>query len=287
MQTRIGLLLAASLASPAFGGEDGVRAIGTLEPEEVIDVGAEVAGTVLKLGADPADPKKVIDFNTRVEEGTVLVQIDPERCKIAVEKARAALELARSQVKLKAAHLQVAEKNWERCQKLPPARAVSQEEVDLARGRLEIAKAELAVAQAGVPQAEAVLKEAELDLGRTTIRSPVKGLVIDRRVNIGQTVVASLNAPSLFLIAKDLKRMEVWAAVDEADIGQVRTGQTAQFKVAASPDKTFEAKVTQVRLNATLDKRKVTYTVVLAVDNADGSLLPYMTANVRILTGKR
>jgi HlyD family secretion protein len=287
MKTHVGLLLAAVLVSPAFADEEGVRAKGTLEPGEVIDVAAQVSGTVLKFGADPADPRKVIDFSSRVEEGTVLAQLDPERYKLAVEKARAALEVARAEVKLKAAHLQVAEKDLARFERLIATRAVSQEEFDMTRSRVEVGRAELALARAAVPLAEAVLKAAEADLNYTTIRAPVKGVVIDRRVNVGQMVSPNLNAPSLFVLAKDLEHMHAWVTVGEADVGQVRRGQAARVRVDAFPGKTFEGKVAQVRLNAAVEKGKVAYTVVVTLDNPNGMLLPYLTADVHILTGKR
>jgi HlyD family secretion protein len=293
MRTHIGLLLAA-LAVPAFGdekpgapdvSEGTVRASGTLQPEEVIDVAAQVAGTVAQLGADPADPGKVIDFSSRVQEGTVLAQLDSARHKAVAEKACTSLEVARADDKLKSARLQMAEKEFERFRKLIQARAVSEEEFDMVRVRVEVARAELKVARAAVRQAEAALKEAELELEYTTIRSPIKGVVIDRRVHVGQAVPA--NSPTLFLLARDLRRMQVWAAVGEADFAHVRAGQAARFTVDAFPGKTFEGKVTQVRLNAATDRGKVTYTCVIAADNADGALVPYLTADVRILTGKR
>src|SRR5262249_33498403 len=124
------------------------------------------------------------------------------------------------------------------------------------------------------------------ELSYCTIRSPTKGVVIDRRVNVGQAVTAALNAPSLFLIAKDLKKLEIWASVGEADVVQVRKGQPAQFRIDAFPKSQFRGHVSQIRLNATVAQNVVTYTVVVAVDNADGNLLPYLTADVRIETGR-
>jgi HlyD family secretion protein len=305
MKTHIGLLLAAALAAPAIGDEErktqrvrtepvrrgtldqAVRAVGSVEPEEVVDVGAQVPGTVARLGADPADPKKAIDYRTPVEKGTVLAELDATPFKLAVDRARAGLEAARADARLKAVQLQVAEREAERLQRLAAARAVSAEELEAGRSRVEVGKATLALAQAAVKQAAVALQEAEANLGYTVLRSPIKGIVIDRRVNAGQTVVARLDAPSLFLIARDLKRMEVWAAVPEADVGQVRKGQTAAVTVAAFPRDRFVGKVTGLRLNAVTDKNRVTYTVVIALDNPDEKLLPYMTAEVQIATGTR
>lgn len=129
--------------------------------------------------------------------------------------------------------------------------------------------------------AEASLKRAKQNLDYCTISSPVKGIVIDRRVNIGQTVVSSLNAPSLFLIAKDLTRMEVWVSVNEADIGQIKPGQDVSFTVDAFPDDTFLGKVDKIRMNASVNQNVVTYIVVINTDNSNGKLLPYLTANVK------
>ncbi len=128
--------------------------------------------------------------------------------------------------------------------------------------------------------AKANLEEAEANLGYTTIRSPVKGVILDRRVNIGQTVVASLNAPSLFLIAKDLSRMEIWASVNETDIGSIHPGQRVRFTVGTFPGEKFEGKVSQIRLNASMVQNVVTYTVVVSVDNTSGRLMPYLTARL-------
>jgi HlyD family secretion protein len=135
--------------------------------------------------------------------------------------------------------------------------------------------------QKGVAQAEAALKRARTNLGYCTIKSPVKGVIIDRRVNIGQTVVSSLNAPSLFLIAKDLTRLQVWAPVNEADIGHIHPGQPVTFTVDAYPGQVFTGEVGKVRLNATMTQNVVTYTVEVTTDNTSGKLLPYLTANLQ------
>jgi HlyD family secretion protein len=132
-----------------------------------------------------------------------------------------------------------------------------------------------------VAQSEAALRRAQRNLSYCTIKSPVKGVIIDRRVNIGQTVVASLNAPSLFLIAKDLRRMQVWVAVNEADIGKIRPGLPVSFTVDAFPGETFRGEVGKVRLNASMTQNVITYTVEIITDNSNGRLLPYLTANVQ------
>jgi HlyD family secretion protein len=170
---------------------------------------------------------------------------------------------------------------------------LSQADFDAARSDYEVAKANLAVGQAAliqaknlVAQAEATWRRARQNLSYCTIVSPVKGVIIDRRVNIGQTVVSSLNAPSLFLIAKDLTRIQVWVSVNEADIGQIRPGQPVTFTVDAYPGKVFHGRVGKIRLNATMTQNVVTYTVEVNTDNSDGKLLPYLTANVKFIVGE-
>jgi HlyD family secretion protein len=156
-----------------------------------------------------------------------------------------------------------------------------------ATAEYEIAQADVAAAEAKVEQSKVLAEQAQINLGYTTIRSPVDGVVIDRRVNVGQTVVAGLNAPSLFLMAKDLSRMLVWAAVNEADIGDVHLGQKVTFKVDAYRERTFSGKVAQIRLNASMVQNVVTYGVVVEVDNLDGTLLPYMTAKLQFEIARR
>ena len=148
-------------------------------------------------------------------------------------------------------------------------------------------KAAIVQAKGTVAQAEATLKRALQNLNYCTIKSPVKGVIIDRRVNIGQTVVSSLNAPSLFLLAKDLNRLQVWVSVNEADIGRIKPGQPVTFTVDAQPGDVFPGKVGKIRLNATMTQNVVTYTVEVDTDNSGGKLLPYLTANVTFIVGER
>src|SRR5207249_497842 len=173
---------------------------------------------------------------------------------------------------------------------------IAEADYDLAEATFRTNKATLAVGQATVAQtkaalsdAQAALHNAEINLGYCTIKSPVKGVIVDRRVNTGQTVVSSLNAPSLFLIAKDLKRLQVWASVNEADIGNIHSGQPVTFTVDAYPGKVFKGVVApdQPRLNASMTQNVVTYTVVINTDNSDGKLLPYLTANLQFEISKR
>jgi HlyD family secretion protein len=306
-----------------------ISATGTIEPEEVIDIGAQVAGQIIKFGPDPRGNGKLIDYGSPVERDTVLAEIDPalyqaqvDRAKAQLESAQAALESANAQVASAQANVQKAEadlgqmkaklyqsdRDWQRAQRLRPSGALADVDYDTAEATFRTNKATLAVGEAtvaqnkaalkdaianvaktkaGVTDAVAALKNAEINLGYCTIKSPVKGVIVDRRVNIGQTVVSSLNAPSLFLLAKDLKRMQVWASVNEADIGNIHPKQAVTFTVDAYPGETFKGVVDQIRLNASMTQNVVTYTVVVTTDNSSGKLYPYLTANLQFIVNER
>ena len=291
-----------------------IRATGTVEPVEVVDVGAQVAGQVIRLGEDPSDPNKTIDWMSPVHPGTLLAQLDEKLYKARVEQMQFALGQADAQVSQAAANVQKctadleqikakynqAKRDYDRAQAMLPIRAIADADFDAAvasyenykanievgKAAISLAKASLKMAEQAKKQAEANLREAEVNLGYTRITSPVEGVIVDRRVNQGQTVVASLNAPSLFLIAKDLKRIQIWASVNEADIGSIRDGQRATFTVDAYPKERFVGTVYQTRLNATMTNSVVTYTVVVDTDNSDLRLKPYMTANLEFETGE-
>jgi len=256
-----------------------ISATGTVEPEEVIDVGAQVAGLILELGQDSAG--KTIDYGSEVEEGSVLAKIDQSLYLTDVAQADAQLRRSKADVDQAKAKLAQTERDWKRAQNLGPSDALSQSAYDSYQANFEIAKANLSVAEAEVVQAEAALQKANRNLGYTVIKSPVKGVIIDRRVNIGQTVVSSLNAPSLFLIAKDLQKMEVWVSVNEADIGNIHPVQKVSFSVDAFPGEEFSGEVKKIRLNASMAQNVVTYIVEVSADNSGGRLLPYLTANVK------
>jgi HlyD family secretion protein len=285
-----------------------ISATGTVEPEEVVDVGAQVAGKIESFGDDPKKPGNPIDYGSEVVEGTVLAHIDDALYVADVASSTADLDQTRANVLRAGADLESKTAAQDQAAagvdlalitynqlKGVPIYAESDIEVQTAaanlkqaQAALETAKANVAVAQATLAQTRGAVAQAEANLGRAktnldycTIRSPVNGTIIDRRVNIGQTVVASLNAPSLFLIAKDLKRMEVWASVNEADIGNIHPGQPARFTVDAYPGRQFVGEVGKVRLNATMTQNVVTYTVEITTENSDGKLLPYLTANVQ------
>lgn len=276
-----------------------ISATGTVVPEEVVDVGAQVAGKIVAFGTDARG--REIDYGSVVEAGMVLARIDDAlyaadvaAAKAQLAQAKAAVQKAQADLGQMQARLLQTENDWKRAQKLGPSDALSQTDFDAARAAYEVAKANLGVGKAAIEQAkgtaaqaEATLKRAQQNLSYCTIKSPVKGVIIDRRVNIGQTVVASLNAPSLFLLAKDLTRMQVWVSVNEADIGRIKPGQQVTFTVDAYPGEVFVGEVGKVRLNATMTQNVVTYTVEILTDNSNGKLLPYLTANVTFIVGER
>jgi HlyD family secretion protein len=170
---------------------------------------------------------------------------------------------------------------------LRPSKAIADTDYDTAVANAKVAVANVAVAKAAIKANQAALNVAKTNFGYTVIKSPVRGTIIDRRVNVGQTVVASLNAPSLFLIAKDLRRMQVWVLVNEASIGRIRPEMPVQFTVDAYPKDTFRGRVIQVRMNAQMTSNVVNYMVIVETDNSDGRLLPYMTASVSFEEPKR
>jgi HlyD family secretion protein len=276
-----------------------INATGTVEPEEVIDVGAQVAGQVLSFGKDKNG--KTIDYGSVVESGMVLAKIDSSLYEFDVVQAQASLAQAKANEQraeadlgqLRAKLVQ-AENDWSRAQELGPSDALAKSSYDAYKASYEVAKANVAVGEAtleqakgAVQQADASLERAQRNLGYCTIISPVNGVIIDRRVNTGQTVVASLNAPSLFLIAKDLKRIQVWVSVNEADIGKIHREQPVTFTVDAMQGRTFHGKVGKIRLNATMTQNVVTYTVEVMADNSSGILLPYLTANVQFEVARK
>lgn len=276
-----------------------ITATGTVEPEEVVDVGAQVAGQVNVFGKDKSG--KTIDYGSVVEEGTVLAKIDDSLYAADVALGKAELDQdkagevrAEADLEQMKAKLVQAEADWNRAQKLGPSEALAPTTYDSYKANYEIAKANVDLDEASLKQARATtvaaaatLDKSQRTLDYCTITSPVNGVIIDRRVTIGETVVSSFNTPSLFLIARDLTRMQVWISVNEADIGSVHPGQQVTFTVDAFPNRTFHGTVGKIRLNATMTQNVVTYTVEVNTDNKDGKLLPYLTANAQFLTGER
>lgn len=276
-----------------------ISATGTVEPEELINVGAQVGGMITSFGVD-VDGNNV-DYRSKVTENMVLANIDDalyvsevRECEANREQALAAIETAKANITLAEAQLKLAEANWKRAQQLNPQNVIPQSDYDSALADYEVAKADIGVSKANLAQAEAQLAAAEAtlikakqNLGYCVISSPVNGVIIDRRVNIGQTVNSSMSAPSLFLIAKDLKKMQVWVSVNEADVGEIKVGQKAEFTVDAFPNRTFFGEVLKIRLNATMSQNVVTYIAEIGTDNSDETLLPYLTANVEFILAER
>ncbi len=273
-----------------------IAASGTLEPEELVDVGSQVSGKIVSFGTD-ADGAEV-DYCSVVTNGMVLARIDDVTYLADLEVARASLANAEASVASAKAGLAKAEidcehakKDWDRAVAVGVGMALSQSDYDSWQAAWRSAEAQVAVARAAVSQAgaqvvqaRASVEKAERNLGYCTIVSPVDGVVIDRRVNLGQTVVSSMNVSSLFLVARDLRRMRIWASVNEADVGSIRAGQPVTFAVDALPGRSFAGTVRKVRLNATLSSNVVTYTVEIDVANEDLALLPYLTASVEFET---
>ena len=276
-----------------------ISASGTIEPEELINVGAQVNGKIMSFGTD-ADGKP-IDYGSRITAGMVLARIDDvlydaevRQAKAAKLQAEASIRSAKANIAVAKANLLLAQQNWKRAQELYPKKAMSRSDYDsasaeflAAKARVGVSEASLAQAESQLASAEASLLKAERNLNYCIITSPVDGVIIDRRVSVGQTVVSNMSASSIFLIAKDLKKMQVWASVNEADIGDIKEGMPVIFTVDTFPGRRFFGKVHKVRLNATMSQNVVTYVVEIATDNRDGKLLPYLTANVRFIKASR
>lgn len=255
-----------------------VTATGTVNPVISVQVGSQVSGKIAKL---------FVDFNTEVEQGQTLAQIDQQPFKARVSQARAAVKSARGNLTKAKNFAAQRKRERDRMATLREQAYVSQAEFDLAETNYRDALAQVDVAQAQADQAEATLSSAELDLGYSTIYSPVNGIVISRNVDVGQTVVASFQTPTLFVIAQDLTQMQVNTNVSESDIGGVAEGKPAHFRVDAYPKHTFDGMVTQVRNAPISIQNVVTYDVVITVDNRDLKLKPGMTANVTIVTEEK
>jgi HlyD family secretion protein len=248
-----------------------VTATGTLQPVTQVQVGTQVSGTIQALSAD---------FNTRVHKDQVVAQLDPAQLKAKVDSDRANLDRSKADVSRVQALLVQAEKDLARNAALVKDGLVTEQDYDAAVANRDSLKAQVEVAKASVTQQAAALAMSDVNLQYTTITSPIDGIVVSRNVDVGQTVAASLSAPTIFVIAADLKRMQVQAAVAEADIGRIVSGQKVHFTVDAFAGQTFEGTVSQVRITPTTVQNVVTYTVLVDAPNPDERLLPGMTANL-------
>ena len=255
-----------------------VSATGSVNPVEMVDVGTQVSGTLKEI---------YVDYNSRVTKGQLVATLDTDMLQSRVDEAKASLALAQARVTSARASAADADRTFKRNKELWSRNLIARSELDAAETKLSLARASLAEHNAQVVQARASLKQAETSLGYARIVSPVDGVVIARKVDVGQTVAASLQTPTLFSIARDLTRMQIEASVDEADIGRIAEGQKAICRFDAWPDTTFEGTVTQVRLKSTVVSNVVTYTVIIRVDNSELKLKPSMTANVTIVTEEK
>ncbi len=255
-----------------------VTATGTVNPVVTVQVGTYVSGPIVKL---------YCDFNTQVKQGQICAKIDPRPYEITVEQARANLANAQAQLKKDQAALAYDRLEYQRNLALVKENVVSQDTVDSARSTADQAAAQVELDRANIQQQQAALHAAQVNLGYTDIISPVDGTVVLRNVDVGQTVAASFQTPTLFLIAQDLTRMQVDASVSESDVGPVRIGQPAEFTVDAFPHHPFPASVSQVRQAPITVQNVVTYDVVLSVSNPELLLKPGMTANAKIVTAEQ
>ncbi len=254
-----------------------VTASGTVNPVTSVQVGTYVSGPIKAIFAD---------FNSKVTKGQIVAKIDPAPFTVKVQSSEAAVANAKAHVAKDRADLELKKLTLERNRQLLDKKFISQNDLDTAKSNYDQAVAQLALDQAAVEQANADLAAAKINLGYTDITSPVDGVVVSRSVDVGQTVAASFQTPTLFLIAQDLTKMQVDANVSESDIGSVATGQSVTFRVDAYPERDFAGTVVQVR-NAPINVQNViTYDVVVAVDNPKLELRPGMTATITITTAK-
>ena len=255
-----------------------VTATGRLGAVTVVEVGTQVSGTVKEIYAD---------FNDTVKKGQLIALIDPDVLAARLEEARANLAVAMASVSRAKANLADSARNLKRSKELWSRNLIARSELDAAETVHAVNGASLQEAEARVLQVRASLNQAEANLGYTRIVSPEDGVIISREVNVGQTVAASLSAPTLFSIAKDLTDMQIETSVDEADIAGVKEGQEVEFTVDAHRGKVFRGRVRQVRISPGRTDNVVTYPVIISVANPDLELMPGMTANVSIITERR
>lgn len=251
---------------------------GTVNPVVTVQVGSYVSGVIKNIHCD---------FNTVVKAGQLCAKIDPRPYQLAVDQNKANLASARAQLEKDRASLAYAKTNYERDLSLLKEGVVSQDTVDTDKSAYDQGKAQVTLDKAAIKQHQAALNAAMVNLGYTDIVSPVDGIVISRSIDVGQTVAASFQTPTLFLIAKDLTKMQVDTNVSESDVGAAKVGQKASFTVEAYPNRPFWGVVSQIRQAPITVQNVVTYDVVVSVDNPKQQLLPGMTANTRIIVDER
>ncbi len=265
---------------PVSRGEivESVGATGTLQAVTTVQVGSQVSGNIKALYAD---------FNSIVKKGQVVAELDPSLIQTQIEQARANLTRSQADVDRLRVNTEDARNKLKRSQSLFERKLVSPQDLEAAQVAVRAAEAQLKSSEAAVIQSQASLNQADVNLDHTVIEAPIDGIVISRNVDVGQTVAASMNAPTLFIIAADLTKMQVNANVDESDVGRIRPGQRVRFRVDAYPTEEFLGTVAQVRLQPVVQQNVVTYGTVIDVPNPQLKLKPGMTANVTIEIAKR
>ena len=255
-----------------------ITASGIINPISTVDIGTQVSGIIAEI---------YVDYNSEVKKGDLLALIDPQTFEATVSQRQAALDIAKAELEVTKNNIVYYKKHLDRIKKLNTSKYSADKELESAQRDYDNSVAEQALKTAQVKQAEASLKQAQIDLEYTRITSSVDGVVISREVEVGQTVAASFNTPTLFNVAEDLTKMQIEASVVEADIAKVKEGQKVEFSVDSFPDEIFEGVVTQVRNNPITTSNVVTYQVIIGIDNKDLKLKPGMTANVDIITAQR
>jgi len=242
-----------------------------------VEVGSEITGTIESLGAD---------FNDIVHKGQVLAKLDPSVYQSTLDQARGALGSAQADAQRSRVDQAAADRELARARELHDQQLMTDEDFQAAETASRSAAAQVASADAVVRQAQSAVQTAQVNLSKTIIDSPIDGVVVSRNVDVGQTVSANMSAPTLFILAADLSKMQVAAGIDESDVGRVEKGQAVTFHVDAFTDQTFTGKVLQVRLNPTVDSNVVTYTAIVDAPNSRLELKPGMTATVAIVVGR-
>ena len=250
-----------------------VEATGTLQAVTTVQVGSQVSGTIQSLHAD---------FNSQVRKGQVIARLDASLLQAQVDQAQATIVRLQADVERSRVALDDAQVKFRRGRELLAAGLVPAIDVETAESTARQAEASVKAAEAQVTQARAALNQNQVNLSHTVIKAPVDGIVVSRNVDVGQTVAASMSAPTLFVIAQDMTRMQVQASIDEADIGRINAGQDVTFRVDAYPNDTFTGVVSQVRLEPVVVQNVVSYTTVISVSNPEHKLKPGMTANVTV-----
>jgi HlyD family secretion protein len=257
---------------------DTVGATGTLQAVTTVQVGSQVSGTISELNAD---------FNTIVRKGQVIAKLDPSLLQAQVEQAKANLTRSKADLDRNRVELADAQTKYARAKELAERQLLPLSDLDAAKVAVDAAQAQLGSSQAQVTQAEATLNQSQVNVEHTIITTPIDGIVIQRSVDVGQTVAASLQSPTLFIIAADLTKMQVNANIDEADVGRIRPGQTVTFRVDAYPGQQFEGSVAQIRLQPVVVQNVTTYGTIINVPNPELKLKPGMTANLRVQIATR